>query len=444
MNTRTFAMLLGLILVVLMVSIVGLPRNSNSGFADSDTVMDKPASDLYSNGTTESSNKEITPLSSKSGTQSESQYSPPSLNEAVVPPETIRVSGQVSDENNRPIENAMVSDESNFSHVRTDATGAYQIEIRLPRYKSPFLNFLRTGYQENRVGVPMDQISEEATILLDVQLHEADNSTTVHGWVGNDLGQGLAGHAVELRARSFPNSGTLFYAVISDEQGDFTFEGIRSGQEYRLDIQPTSEYAGYSLEPYLVSKNTRRTVIVLDTLELVDISGMIVGVDNAPIADFSINIQNLSVDTPDRRITGDSSGFFKLDAFPAGEVKLSTNAPEYFKITGVTIRENEYQHLTLMIDRGAYHLSGWVSDVNGVPLSEARVTLNANFKANEYHSYSYRSKLSDANGGFEFERIGGGVHSLSVFAAGYRTRVVKHTFTNYSDSVNIRLERDDN
>ena len=444
MNIHSFAMLLGIILIVLMVFVVGLPKGSNSGFSDADNGLNNSASDLSSNGDTESGNKEITPLLSIPGTQAESLYAAPSLNETVELPEIILVSGHVSDGNNRPIENALVSDEANFNHVRTDASGAYQIAIRLPKFKDPILNFLRTGYQEKRLGVPMDQISEEATTVLDTQLHEADNSTTVHGWIGNDLGEGLADHAIKLRARNFQNAGSIFYVVISDAKGDFSFEGIRSGMEYRLDIEPTSEYAGYSLEPYLVSDNTARMVIVLDTLELVDINGMIVGTDNAPVANFSVNIQNLSVDTPDRRITSDSSGYFKLDAFAAGEVKLSTNAPEYFKITGLTIRENEYQHLILTIDRGAYHLSGWVSDLNGIPLAQARVTLNANFIANQYHSYSYRSMRTDENGGFQFQQVGGGDHALSVFSAGYRTQVIKHRFTNYADNVNIKLERDDN
>jgi hypothetical protein len=176
--------------------------------------------------------------------------------------------------------------------VRTDASGAYEIEVQRPKFKTPFLNFLRTGYQEERLSVPMDQISEEATSVLNAQLQEADHSTTVHRWIGNDLGQGLAGHAIKLRARSYPNGGSIFYVVISDKNGDFSFEGIRAGVEYRLNIEPTSKYAGYSLKTYRVSENTERLVIELDTLELVDISGMIVGTDNAPVANFSANIQN--------------------------------------------------------------------------------------------------------------------------------------------------------
>jgi len=357
---------------------------------------------------------------------------------------SIVVSGRVSDAGGQPIENALVSDEINFGHVRTDATGNYQIEIKIPRFRTPLLNFLRSGYQESRIGVPLDQISEDASLVLDVQLREADNSTRVHGWVGNDLGQGLAGHTIELRDRSLQSSGTLFYAVISDEHGEFTFEGIRSGLEYRLDVESTAEYAGYSLEPFRVSQNTARMVIVLDTLELVDINGMIVGTDNGPIADFSVNIQNLSVDTPDRRITSDSSGFFRLEGFPAGEVRLSTSTPEYFKISGLTIHQNDYQQLTLTFDWGSYHLSGWVSDTNGVPLTEVRVTLNAIFEANGYHTYSYRSTLTDASGGFQFQRVGGVDHSLSIISAGYQTQVIKHAFTSYADSVSIRLVRDDN
>ena len=82
-------------------------------------------------------------------------------------------------------------------------------------------------------------------------------------------------------------------------------------------------------------------------------------------------------------------------------------------------------------------------DGNGIPLEKARVTLNAAFEVNDYHSYSYRSLLTDSTGNFEFPQLGGGEYSISVFATGFRTRVIRHNFENYSENLNIRLDKDD-
>jgi hypothetical protein len=134
------------------------------------------------------------------------------------------------------------------------------------------------------------------------------------------------------------------------------------------------------------------------------------------------------VDTLDREITSDSSGFFKLEAFPDDEVKLSTADPEYFKITGLKIHQHEYQQFALMIDHGPYYFAGWVDDQNGVSLEGARVSLIANFKDNHYHSCSHSPKLSDNNGEFEFQQVGGGIHTLSIFSAGYQNMLYSMNF----------------
>lgn len=356
-----------------------------------------------------------------------------------LPSPGIDISGMVRDENNQPIENALVSDESLFGSVRTDAHGHYRIKIDMPKFKSPFLNFLRTGYQENRVGVPIDKVTAQSTLELNVTLSAGSSSTTVHGQVGNASGAGLPGVKIELRARRFEQSGAIFYAVISDENGGFAFEGIRSGLEYRLYIAPSEKYAGFRLESYRVSHSTPPTRIVLETLRLVNVDGIIVDTDNAPVANFEINVQNLSVDYPDRKISSDSSGFFRLENFPAGEIKLSSSAPEYYKIVGLRLSANDYRNLRLTIDKGGYYLSGWVSDNHGKPIAQARVTLGSVFDKESYQSHSHRSTMTDGNGGFDFSRLGGQEHTLNVHAPGYITHVQTHRFSSFSDSLLVRL-----
>jgi hypothetical protein len=353
----------------------------------------------------------------------------------------IIVSGVVSDENSQAIEDVLVADEFKLGSTRTDSSGWYQIKIEIPSLKLPLLNFRRTGYKEDKIGLAVVKSNARAKVQLDVILEQSEDTTTVDGWLGNESGTGLGGLKIELRSKGREGTGFISYALLSEDKGEFSFEGIRSDHSYRLRVESSEEYAGYTLDPFWVTKHRSHITIILDSLRLIDVDGMIVDTDNSPVANFSITVQNLTTDYPDRKISSDSSGFFKLRAFPAGELKLSTNAPDYFKITGLNLRENEYRNLSLVIDKGAYHLSGWVSDENGAPLGKARVTLNSIFSIDDYQSYSYRSTATDSNGGFEFSQLGGQGHTISVYAKGYQTYILNHDFTSYSDSLQISLIR---
>jgi len=353
----------------------------------------------------------------------------------------IIVSGVVSDEYNQAIEDVLVADEFNLGSTRTDSSGWYQIKIQIPSLKLPLLNFRRTGYKEDKIGLAVVKSNARSKVELDVILELSEDTTTVDGWLGNESGVGLGGLKIELRSKGREGTGFISYALFSEDDGAFSFEGIRSDHSYRLRVESSDEYAGYTLDPFWVKKHRSHITIILDSLRLIDVDGMIVDTDNSPVANFSITVQNLTTDYPDRKISSDSSGFFKLRAFPAGELKLSTNAPDYFKITGLNLRENEYRNLSLVIDKGAYYLSGWVSDENGAPLGKARVTLNSIFSIDDYQSYSYRSTSTDSNGGFEFAQLGGQSHTISVYAKGYQTYILNHKFTSFSDRLHISLIR---
>ena len=314
--------------------------------------------------------------------------------EIVEPADKIKIHGRVTDENNQPLEGVLIADEINLGSTRSKSDGSYQIPVQQPLYKTPILIFLLDGYRENRVGIATQNTPVQSNYEIDVTLQSSADTTNVHGWVGNALGEGLAGRKITIRARAGQSVGIKFYTVITTSNGEFMFEGIRADTNYKLVIEPSEQYAGYTFEPLQISQQTPRLTIILDRLSLVDVDGLIIGIDNAPIANFSMNVQNLSLDYPDRRITSDSSGFFALRGFPAGELKLSTNAPEYFKITDFVLSADNYQNQTIVIDRGNYFLNGWISDENGVPVESARVTLSAKFSNDDYQSHSHRSVVA--------------------------------------------------
>ncbi len=265
-------------------------------------------------------------------------------------------------------------------------------------------------------------------------------TVAVSGRIGNASGSALSGFQIEVESLGFDGEEIVLTRVNSDQRGEFTIDLVPQRQ-YKLSVKPARDYAGYALDAFSAEAAEALRNIILEQLKLVDIDGMIVDTEHAPVADFELQLRHMSVIFPDTIIRSDSSGYFALRGFPAGELRIATNNPDFFRIKGLQLRPDEYRNLTLMIDRGSYHLSGWVSDTNGAPLAQVQVILKSGFATEEYHSYSHRATITDANGGFAFAELGGHQLTLGVYANGFKTQIKQHEFESFSDALEIVLER---
>ena len=346
----------------------------------------------------------------------------------------VNIYGTIVDQDNQPIENALISEEYRFASARSDAEGRYQISVKLTKFKNPVVNIMRSGYREERVWVGGDDLGSGQAIKLDVSLSEANDTTSIHGWIGNDIGEGIAVQKIRIKAR-----GLTQYVVSSDERGDFSFEGVRSGLTYRLEVFPEAQYSRYLYDSVEVTHNTPFIKVILTSINLVDINGMVVSSAGVPVPDFEIKVRNTTTNSLVRMVSTDSSGFFKLDRFPTGELQLSTAYPEYFKITGVTLAPNETRSLNLVIDKGTHYLSGWVSDQNGVPVDNARVTLDAEINRGTTKSLSYRSRITNSAGAFSFADLGNETHVITVYAQDFKRKAISHRFESPSEEIHITL-----
>lgn len=263
----------------------------------------------------------------------------------------------------------------------------------------------------------------------------------IRGWVGNVSGDGLTGIKVRVENRGFDGAAIATVTAISDNIGEFLLENIVPGRQYKLEIEPAQGYAGYSLDSFSLSKADMLSNITLGAVNLVDVDGMIVDTNLAPVANFELTVRSLSAEFPDRNIRSDATGYFSLKAFPAGELRIATNASDYFRIKGLILQPDEYRNLNIMIDKGNYHLSGWLSDDNGAPLEQAQVTLKSAFTVDGYHSFSYRTTVTDSSGAFEFSELGGNNSTLGIYANGFTTYIQQHEFQSFSDTVEIRLSK---
>ncbi len=353
----------------------------------------------------------------------------------------LEIFGRVVDKHGQPIDNAMVTEERYFISTRTGSDGKYKILIAMPNHQNPVLRFLRSGFEGKRIEIGAGVLKQESVLKLDVTLDDDLDSISIDGWVGNDIGAGLGGLKIQISSRDKRGMVNVFHTVFSDERGYFTFEGIRSGDLYRLTVLSPPEYLYYVDEAFSVSHNTPQINIALESLRFIDIDGMIVNSKVEPIPNFEIYISNISTGTHARKIKTDSSGFFSLRKFPAGKVILSTQGPEYFKITGLTLAANEYRNLRLVVDKGDYYLLGWVSDESGVPLAKALVTLNSEIQAGAIEYLSYRVTGTDNAGNFNFDGVGSGSHLITVEARGFNRKEMIHRFESLTDKVHITLSR---
>lgn len=268
---------------------------------------------------------------------------------------------------------------------------------------------------------------------------QTPHTVSVRGWIGNALGEGIAG--IQLRLEPKMPGEIQIYRAVTSANGEFRFDAVSRGKVYRLTAEASNRYAGALIDPFTITKPMARTTIILDAIDLVYADGMIVDTEFAPVGGLTIQVKSLEYDFPRQSITSDASGYFRLDGFPAGRIELSASGGEYFKIYGIELDKSEYRNLLLAIDKGSYHLSGWVSDANGVPVENAMVVVNSVFERQGYFSRSYRNAQTDAYGAFAFAGLGGIEHRIGIYAAGFDAKVIKHRFASHSDRLEIRLER---
>ncbi len=353
----------------------------------------------------------------------------------------LEIFGRIVDKHSRSIENVIVTEERYIHSTRSDADGKYRIFVGMPLNQYPTMRFLRNGFQDKRIKLGAGVLKQKSVLKLDVVLDDDPDSIRIDGWVGNDIGASLGGLKIQISSRDKFGVVRVFYTTFSDDRGFFTFEGIRSGDLYRLTVLSPPEYLYYVDEEFSISHNSPQINIVLESLKFIDIDGMIVNPKTEPVPNFVIYISNISTGTHARKLETDSSGFFSLRKFPAGEVILSTQGPEYFKIKGLTLAPNEYRNLRLVVDKGDHYLLGWVSDESGVPVAKALVTLNSEIKAGAIEYLSYRVQGSDSAGNFSFDSVGSGAHLITVEAPGFKRKEITHRFESQTDKIHIPLSR---
>ena len=353
----------------------------------------------------------------------------------------LEIRGRIVDSDQNPIENAVIAEERYFHKARSDADGYYRLLLEIPRHRYPTLHFLRSGFAGQRIRLGKKQLQDRELYELDVTLEHALDTVTQSGWIGNEFGLGLEGARVELGASYSRNRDSYTLTEFSDANGNFEFEGIDAGQTYKLSVDLTPEYPRHEDPDFHVGHNPARADIVLRKLRFADIEGMIVNRESVPVPNYVMYISNIGTGRHRRKIVSDSSGYFRLENFPLGEISLTTRGRELFRTSGIVLGESSYQNLRIVVDRGNHYLSGWIIDENGVAVDRAMVTLDRKFSDGALRHTSYRSQATGGDGAFAFGDLGSGRYRLTVYAQGYEKRDMDYRFDKPSAEVFITLKR---
>ena len=315
----------------------------------------------------------------------------------------------------------------------------------------PAMTTLPTAPAKSPEVMPATATAAASSVTATDDIATDENTTTatdsavatanLSGWVRSPSGEALDAVRIVLHSQGFDGDEPATRNLDSDARGEFRFDDLVAGRRYRLEISPGAGHAGFKLDSIVAQANGSFHEIIVDTIRLVDADGMIVDANLAPIPNFTFRLRSLVTDFPERVISSDSSGYFRLEGFPEGELSIATTNRDFYRIKGLELKADEYRTLTLVVDRGNFHLTGFVSDEYGTPQEGARVTIKSAFAEDEYHSFSYRSTLTDASGVFEFAELGGTRYTLGVYARGFESYIRNLEFQSFADTLQVRLER---
>ncbi len=352
----------------------------------------------------------------------------------------LEIFGHAMDENHQPIDNVLVAGKQYLFKTRTDSQGNFKIFLDLSGNQLPELHFMRSGFQEKNIEIDAKLLEGKSVLELNVVLIDDADFIPLAGWIGNDIGVGLGGIKIQLTSND-KGLDKNYRVAFSDVGGHFSFEGVKGSGIYRLTVFSPAGYLPYVDEKFTVTPNSAQLNIVLESIEFVNIDGMIVNTKSVPVPDFEMYIRNISTGMHVEKLVSDSSGFFSLQKFPAGEMSLTTQGPDYFRISGLTLEPNEYRNLNLIVDKGDHYLSGWVSDENAIPVEGASVSLEAKGRVDLVEYSSHRVKKTDSAGIFYFDDLGSNEYLIKINAFGFHKYKIMHRIESQTDELHATLTR---
>lgn len=322
------------------------------------------------------------------------------------------IAGQVTDEYGMPLEGVSVKLVPGKVQVQSDRHGEflladslsgdldYEIQFDHPDYEPAFLRLSGASLIGTGREVPVS-----------ARMRAITGVTTITGRITDVNGNLLAGQRVRLLS---PET-NFRELVLTDQYGEFRFEQVIAGSDYRLGVSPDKSYLPWIKRDIEITPASRYFELVLEPLsETGTIEGRIVDTSGNPVPNFSLTINANSAGEYRISVHSDDNGKFIAQNVPAGAVTLRTAAEPDLLLTNLALDPGATKHVIVPVDWGKQELTGRLVDPYGEPVAGAKITLSWSQRQGRTLSQTRRQSRTDKSGRFRFSNLGAGAHFLTV------------------------------
>jgi len=355
----------------------------------------------------------------------------------VVSPNVARVAeGRVLDAAGKPLEGVTVLPVlPGQPSVLTGDDGRFRVPVRLkPTVKSFALRFQLPGFLEQTGTFEVPADATATTTAMKVVMQPVEAWTSVKGRVYSDSGDPLAGRTVELRPKSSPRS----YKATTDSQGHFAFPVVESPADYRLMLAGGADHKDYQRSLH-VTADMGELDVIAESYEFGAVTGELVNLSGEPVPDFALLVRNTGSRQPNALVNTDEHGNFEIPAAPAGKLVVASQSTPSILVDGLELKAGDKLHLPLVMDWGQHEIHGVVLNALGNPVPASRILLQWSHQADGITVKTTRRTAADTQGHFAFSRLGPGVHSLQIDAAGFSPVVIDHDVSRQGYELTVRL-----
>jgi hypothetical protein len=317
---------------------------------------------------------------------------------------TLRLEGQVIDEQEQPVASADVIVTPGDVRVTSSSDGSFVVEGLTSR--------------QYRVSARKDELYADSTstrltassepVILRMRTGAA---LLVH--VVDDARAPVAGAKVVLDQA---------FTATSDATGNARLPGL--GSHFHL-VEVTAANMARARISLMLGHDPSGTIERTVTLHRgASVSGIVVGPDDRPVADATIEIEMIG-DRWAARATSDSSGAWHVAAIGAGKYLVRATSKTYGPASDISLTLDGATPRRDILVKLAFdaQLVGTVVDVNGAPIAAAVVTAGTSI------TQSY-SALTDSSGRFELLGIKAGTYNVLAQSGSRASASTRTTIAN--------------
>ena len=342
------------------------------------------------------------------------------------------ITGRVTDrDTNEPIANHQVvaSDAARpelqasglqpFGHgAKTDGIGTYR--FRAAPGRALVLASAPQGYLDLGIIKRDVDVVEGESVVVDFQFSKGVEIT---GRVLTEAGEPVSGAWILDGVREFKEYSR------SDELGEFTVRGLRTGQKLSLKAEQTDIKLRGTAEVEVQPETPIE--IRMTPYERVKVSGRVVNPKGEPIP--SVNIDRMRWDPKRHRgisstvtVTDGEGRFKEVRLIVGDEYTISASAKGYreaeTEMFTATAEMTQIADLVLLPVVNQFFIEGRITDTSGEPVVGARMYID---------QPPFRATFTDANGDYRFEDLSTAVvMQLDIFHPGYASHQFKILKTN--------------